>query len=510
MQTENGGAVQSASGISSYSYLFRLLHWVVTIGFVLLLLTGLSLHAIARPDRSLFSGVLPDYLWSGRVHLWHFATALVFCPSLLAIIFVCRRRAWSRPLYAIMLGGGLVMIVTGLLMLNAVASGEMAKLVVWLHGSLALLLLPFAFLWHFVTGFTRRIRLLIPAFHPFARPRWGQLLVFLVLAPVAMWLMIACWPIANPWRTLVAAPISSEEQTDSELADLPWDKARPVTANLANGSGLDAGHTEVTLWALHNGDELFVLAEWNDPTEDRRYTPWKKTADGWEHLATSAKDECVYYEDKFALAFPTKPDWRFEQAGCALYCHAGGGNPYGCKNSDSIVDVWHWKATRTDPAGQADDKYWSDPKSETELSGRYGDPKDGGGYQNNQSADQPHPAFLPDDQSAACLGAIPEEHAVEYTEDKATEIQPGTIVPGMISSPFLGDRGDLNCVSVHQNGRWALYFRRKLDTGSEYDVRFEPGGSYAFGCAAFDHVSKRHAYSFSVFRLLISPSVSAL
>lgn len=160
MQAENCGTVQSTAGISSYFYLFRLLHWVLTIAFVFLLLTGLSLHAIARPDRSLFSGVLPDYVWSGRVHLWHFATALVFCPSLLAVIFVCRRRVWSRPLYAIMLGGGLVMIVTGLLMVNAVASGEAGKLVVWLHSSLALLLLPFALLWHFVTGFTRRIRLL--------------------------------------------------------------------------------------------------------------------------------------------------------------------------------------------------------------------------------------------------------------------------------------------------------------------------------------------------------------
>ncbi len=511
MQTHDASTVQSPPIISKYSHLFRLLHWVLTVAFVVLLLTGLSLHAIARPERSFFSGVLPDYLWSGRVHLWHFATALVFCPSLLATILACRRRVWSRPIHAMTLGGGLVMIATGLLMFSAATSGEIAKVVIWLHSSVGLLLLPFALLWHLFSGFTRRIGLLVPAFHPFARPRLGQLFSFLIMAPVAVWLMAACWPVSNPWRTLVAVPVSPEEVTNSSMADLPWDKARPVTANLANGSGLDAGHTEVTLRAMHNGDELFVLAEWDDPTEDRRYTPWQKTSDGWEHLATDAKDECVYYEDKFALAFPTKPDWRFEQAGCALYCHAGGGNPYGCKNSDRIIDVWHWKATRTDPAGQADDKYWSHPKSETALSGRYGDPKDGGGYRKNEAADdQPHPAFLPVEPSAVCLGAIPEKHAVEYTEEKAAKIQHGTTIPGMITSPFLGDRGDLNCQSVHQNGRWALYFRRKLDTGSEYDVRFEPGGSYAFACAAFDHVSKRHAYSFSVFRLLITPAAPAL
>lgn len=248
---------KSASAISKYSYMFRLLHWVLTIAFVLLLLTGLSLHAIARPERSFFSGVLPDYLWSGRVHLWHFAAALAFCPSLLVTIFACSRRVWSRPIHAITLGGGLVMIATGLLMLSAVASGETAKVIIWLHSSLGLLLLPFAMLWHIVSGFTRRIRLLVPAFHPFAQPKWGQLFLFLVVAPVVIWSMAACWPVSKPWRTLVAVAVSPEEAANSNLADLPWDKAHPVTANLANGSGLDAGHTTVTLRAMHDGDELF-------------------------------------------------------------------------------------------------------------------------------------------------------------------------------------------------------------------------------------------------------------
>ena len=140
---------------------------------------------------------------------------------------------------------------------------------------------------------------------------------------------------------------------------------------------------------------------------------------------------------------------------------------------------------------------------EDQISGRYGDPKDGGGYKNNDSKDQPHPAFLQAERSAPGLGAILPGQEIEYTDELAAAIPPGTIVPGMISSPFQGDRGDLKCKSVHVNGLWTLYYRRKLDTGSEYDVRFEPGGSYAFGCAAFDHVSKRHAYSFNVFRLLI-------
>jgi len=44
---------------------------------------------------------------------------------------------------------------------------------------------------------------------------------------------------------------------------------------------------------------------------------------------------------------------------------------------------------------------------------------------------------------------------------------------------------------------------RKLDTGSEYDVIFEPGSTYDFACAAFDHAAKRHAYNQQVYSLEI-------
>jgi hypothetical protein len=501
MSADRMDTVRTEAASSGYGHLFRLLHWVVTLTFLLLLVSGLSLHAIARPDRSFFSGVLPDYLWSGRVALWHLVTALVFAPALLAMVVVTPRRVWTRPISALLLGGGLLMIATGLLLFYRATGGELGKLTLWLHSSLALLLLPFAFSWHTVLGLTRRIRLLIPSFHPTARPQGGRVLLFLAISPLVAWLMLGGWPLGLLERTLVAVPIPAQDSSEIVVTKLPWDQAVPLTAYLANGAGLDAGQTEVTLRALHNGDELFVLAQWNDPTEDRRYTPWQKTPDGWEQLKTTPGDEYVYYEDKFSMILPIAADKRFEQVGCALYCHAGGGNPYGCKYSDRLVDVWHWKAVRTDPVGQADDKYWHHSVSEEKLSGRYGDPKEGGGYKPNAAADQDHPAFLPADLSTVWLGAILAEQAIEYTQQQAAEISPGTIIPGMTCSPFQGDRGDVRCQSTHRDGHWSLFFRRKLATDSEYDVHFEPGRSYAFSCAAFDRATKRHAYTFATFRL---------
>lgn len=488
------------SGVGAYPFLFRLLHWLLSVSLVVLLLSGLSLHAAARPDRSLFSGVVPEYLWSGRVHLWHFVAALVFFPSLLGAILACwRRPVWSQPIHAALFGGGLVMIVTGLLTLSAVGSPALGKTAVWLHGSVGLVLLPLTFLWHAVSGLVRRYHLLIPAFHPYAEPKWIQPVVFLLLALATTWLMIGAWPARLPRRTLTAVRLSAEGVGGSDLASLPWDKAPPLKIKLRNGSAFDEGRTEVTLRAMHDAAELYVMAEWADATENRRYTPWKKRADGWEQLVTNAKDECVYYEDKFALAFPTDRDYRFEQAGCAIYCHAGVANPYGSKSSDRIVDIWHWKATRTDPVGQVDDKHWSSPKSAEKPNGRFGDPSDGGGYEKNAAKEEPRPAFLPDDPSVVRQGMIPREHAVEY---EAAEGMPAvSVVPGIVASPFLGDRGDVHCQSQHQEGRWTVYIRRKLTTGSKYDVQFTPAGTYAFGCAAFDHAAKRHAYGWPTYRL---------
>jgi hypothetical protein len=48
-----------------------------------------------------------------------------------------------------------------------------------------------------------------------------------------------------------------------------------------------------------------------------------------------------------------------------------------------------------------------------------------------------------------------------------------------------------------------ISFHRKLDTGSERDAAFEPDGTYAFGCAAFDCAAKRHAYSMPIFHLVV-------
>jgi hypothetical protein len=129
------------------------------------------------------------------------------------------------------------------------------------------------------------------------------------------------------------------------------------------------------------------------------------------------------------------------------------------------------------------------------------------------SDDKSHPKYLPRDLGKVRDGMIPTDEAVEYESEEAVGIlagiPEGAIIPGMVAAPAVGDRGDVSCTSRHDNGRWQLYIRRKLDTahkgveGRPTDVTFEPGGTYPFGCAAFDNTSKRHSYGLTPFRLVL-------
>ncbi|MBN2474782.1 MAG: hypothetical protein JXB62_09250 [Pirellulales bacterium] len=491
---------------ADFPYLFRWLHWLLWPSLIVLTLTGLSEHAVSSPDWSLFSGVLPEYLWPGRVHLYHLWASLVFSPAVIAALWIyVRTRDRYRLAHFLLLVGGVALVLSGLVLATWPGPPRVYVACRWVHAVAGLLVVPLAFLWHFLCGLSRYRRALIPAFRIWSRPKCLPVLGFVPLVLITTCLILNGLPVTPPWRELTAKRIPVADVDTDELETLSWNAAEPLKILLAGGIAFEDGCTEVTLRALHNGQELFVCAEWLDPDEDRQYTPWEKTDDGWRHLITNEDDESTYYEDKFSLVFPAAGDWQFERFGCAVYCHAGGGRAYGYKAADRMVDVWHWKSTRTDPVGQVDDKYWSVADLSAKDIGRHGDPKQSGGYKKNVSQDKSHPAFLPDGPAAVKQGMISADHAVEYSEEAAARIPAETIVPGIVAAGAVGDRGDVACTSRHEDGRWRVYVRRKLDTGSQYDVKFIPGQPYPFGCAAFDRSSKRHAYEYPVYRLMLEP-----
>ena len=447
---------------------------------------------------------MPTWFWTGRVHYWHAWASLAFVPAILGVCWIyLRTRVCFRPTHVILLGSGLLAAVSGYLLANPPQSEVLYWSSLWTHSICGLVVIPVWFLWHLLTGVTRYLKMLVPAFHPWAEARLTSLVGFLVLAAACGCMLMNGWPIRFPWRDLVAARIPTA--THSDLAALPWDSARPLLIALANGANLNAGRTEVSFRALHDDNELFVRVEWLDADASYDLWPWKKTASGWDSLQTSRKDECRYYEDKFSLFFPIQPSGDFERFGCAASCHLDPNFSWGYKGSSYLLDTWHWKAARTGSVGQVDDQYCDKVDYSQKKVGRHDDPNQGGGYTSNRNPETDHPLFLPDSLDAVHHGIIPKARAVEYTEKLAAAIAPGTIIPGLVAEPFRGDQGDVTCQSDHRDGRWTLYVRRKLQTGSQYDTQFAPGGRYAFGCAAFDHAGKRHAYALSVYHLILQP-----
>ena len=507
MTNATGQACQPDQPCTSCPHLLRLMHWLLTGSALVLFLTGLSLHAMARPDWSIFRGQLPWWLWPGRVVLWHLLAALVFVPATLAALVACwRNRPWRRGTLVLLCGGGLVLALTGLLLVDPPHSVAWNNLIVFSHASLGLVVVPTALLWHALSGLLWRPWLVVETFRPLRDPRWLQVLAFLPLAALTSWILLGGWPLVAPWRVLPvtridppAAPADAPLDAPFDLAALPWSETPALQVWVANGAGFRSGQTLVELRALHDGRELFVRAQWEDRTEDRLYRPWKKTADGWERLVGNADYPDVYSEDKLSLVFPIESDWRFHLVGCTFVCHGGGGRPYGYKGGPKLIDCWHWKAARTDGSGQVDDQYWSEVDFSQRNVGRRNDPRDSGGYEDNRAEEGEHPAYLAADLQTAFQGIIQAEAAVPYSAEAAAELPEGTLVPGIIASAFVGDRGDVRCQSHLSAGRWTLHIRRALNTGSPYDAVFVPGGRIPFGCAAFDGTGARHAYARAVY-----------
>ncbi len=484
------------AGPGRLPFLIRLLHWPLAITLPLMIFTGLGLHAMARPEWSLFPAY-PAWLPTCRMLMWHRIIAIIFTASLVPTLVVylrtwIRTRRWfrGRVPHLPLLGGGAVSAFTGLMLLNVCGGAGIQTAARFIHAAFGLAILPLVFILHGITAVTVYRRLLAPAFSVVRGARPLQLLWVAAALVFAAAAILNDVPAAiGDGDTLLAARI--EPPGDTPPDTLPWDRARSLHVSLSNGLGYAGGVTDVRLRALHDGKNIYVEAQWDDPAPDRRYHPWERTAGGWKHLKTSVDDPNVYYEDKFAMVFPVEKCPVFDHLGCAASCHAGGGTPYGIKNTPTVIDVWHWKATRTDPVGQVDDKYWDDDPA----GARHGDPKDGGGYTKNNNDDETAPRFLPANPGAVLKGGILADGAVPLTPGRAAAIAPGTIVPGIVTAPARGDRGDVRCRSRHEHGRWWLWISRPLDTGSDRDCAMKPGGTYSFGCAAFNHTSNRHAYN---------------
>jgi thiosulfate reductase cytochrome b subunit len=322
--------------------------------------------------------------------------------------------------------------------------------------------------------------------------------------------------------------------------DAVWNSATMVELSLANGANLPGGETTLVLKGLYDGERIYLLCEWADPTHSAAHVPLRKTERGWQIMQTAYRqaDENRYYEDKLALMLASS-----NPMAALTSVHLGtrplkgepgapGGRGLHYTTDGTILDVWHWKSVRNAYQRQADDNFFGPPLPAPSATPRVRDPDSGAwlprytagyrkdppgtysGYEMNweffdegwvlplRLPDDPRdiaePGFVETASAGDARGPSSIKGWIEFNDTRpyAAGIDPlpvGTLLPSVLPTGQLtGDRGDIKAKGRWSDGRWYLELSRRLDTGSKRDIPIEDGT--LLWVAVFDHSQTRHAY----------------
>lgn len=214
---------------------------------------------------------------------------------------------------------------------------------------------------------------------------------------------------------------------------------------------------QVELKAAHDGTHIYFLARWPDATKDDRHKPHVWSGSKTEGEYASGKER----EDRLAMMFPISGSFSYNKL-------AG---------SESVVDMWQWKANRTNAAGVLHDKHHI-----------YTNTKPTGKSAQHYTADGT-PTFI---------SRISDPGGAPYTSQKIDPFTyQGDIVRNYIPATNTGDAADVKATGVWADGYWTVEIQRKLDTGNhQTDTTFTPGSTAPFAISVFDHVGDHfHAIS---------------
>jgi hypothetical protein len=276
-------------------------------------------------------------------------------------------------------------------------------------------------------------------------------------------------------ETLTAAKVP---KAPTSLNDPVWQKAKPLTVPFVGKEKFAGMKAAVDTRAVYTDNEIFFLFKWKDDTQSVMKGAWQFDGEKWSH----AKGD----EDRISLLFEINRINNFATKGCAVTCHGPAGAPikefkFGTATAAEKGDLWHWKAARSDPYKAADDTWLT---AVTDKTGRKDD-AGGGGDARNETEDKSKPKFMQDpSKQPAVPGVLLAEDAVEitdYSKFKAND----SITYRMPKKPS-GSRADIKAESRYADGGWTVMLSRKLDTGNDDDVAFNPRRKYSFAMALFD------------------------
>ena len=286
------------------------------------------------------------------------------------------------------------------------------------------------------------------------------------------------------------------------LDDPIWKTAQAVQLLVEGRESVAGANGTVTTRALYTDDRLFFLFKWKDPTRSITKQSWKFDGQKWYHLEGN--------EDRLALLFEITRIDKFATRGCAITCHSPADVSrkdwkLATKTDDEKGDLWHWKAARSAPYGYADDAWLTvagNPTGSYRETGRRKDVGAGGDIKNQaQNGERPlytqDPAIKP-----SSPGFLLMEEAIKITDYSI--FKTGDIIPYRLPVKPSGSRFDVKATSRYADGGWMVMFSRKLNTGHEDDVVFNPKKRYSFALAVFDNSGSEHSKATEPMTLIFS------
>jgi hypothetical protein len=286
------------------------------------------------------------------------------------------------------------------------------------------------------------------------------------------------------------------------LDDPIWKKALAVQMLVEGREPAVGANGTVTTRALYTDNHLFFLFKWKDSTHSITKQSWIFNGQNWDHLKGN--------EDRIAVLFEITRINKFATRGCAITCHSPADVPrkdwkFATKTDDEKGDLWHWKAARSGPYGYADDAWLTvagNPTGSYRETGRRKDAGAGGDVK-NETPDGIRPLYM---QNPAITPSVPgfllAEEAVQISDYSI--FKSGDIIPYRLPLKPSGSRFDVKAISRYADGGWMVMLSRKLDTGHEDDVVFNPKKRYSFAIAVFDDSGSEHSKATEPMTLLFN------
>ena len=316
---------------------------------------------------------------------------------------------------------------------------------------------------------------------------------FLIIIPAIALLTVAFIFIPNQpiqAHTLVITA-NYVEKAPTDLDDPVWNKTTAVQLLVEGREKSERQNGTVTTRAIYSDDSLYFLFKWKDPTRSVIKQSWEFDGEKWHHLPGN--------EDRIALLFEITRINKFATRGCAVTCHSPADLPkdkwkFATRTAVEKGDLWHWKAARSAPYKYADDAWLNlagNPTGSYRETGRRKDIGAGGDVK-NQTPGGLRPIYMQDpNKKPSVPGSLLMEEAIKITDYSI--FKAGDIIPYRLPIKPSGSRFDVKAISRHAHGEWMVMLYRKLITGHEDDVGFNPLKNYGFALAVFDDSGSDHS-----------------